>query len=60
MPTITEHSTLEEVAAIVSDALENAGITATLSGGSADTIYTDNKYLSRDLDFVTSAMVADL
>lgn len=60
MPEITEESTVEEVAAIVSDALDNAGITATLSGGSAVTIYSDNAYLSRDLDFVTSAMVADL
>lgn len=60
MPEITEQSSLEEVAAIVSDALDNAGITATLSGGSAVTIYSNNQYLSRDLDFVTSAMVADL
>ncbi len=60
MPEITEQSTVEEVAAIVSDALENAGITAILSGGSAVTIYSNNQYLSRDLDFVTSAMVADL
>ena len=60
MPEITEHSTLEEVAAIVSYALDKAGITATLSGGSAVSIYSDNAYLSRDLDFVTSAMIADL
>lgn len=60
MPEITEQSAVEEVAAIVSDALENAGITATLSGGSAVTIYSENAYLSQDLDFVTSAMVADL
>jgi hypothetical protein len=57
---ITERSSVEEVAAIVSDALEDAGITATLSGGSAVTIYSNNAYLSRDLDFVTSAMVDDL
>lgn len=60
MSEITEQSTVEEVAAIVSDALENAGIVATLSGGSAVTIYSNNQYLSRDLDFVTSAMIADL
>lgn len=60
MPEITEKSTVEQVAAIVSDALDNAGITATLSGGSAVTIYSDNAYLSRDLDYVTAAMVADL
>lgn len=57
---ITEECTVEQVAAIVSDALDKAGITATLSGGSAVTIYSDNAYLSRDLDFVTAAMVADL
>jgi hypothetical protein len=45
---ITAQSTIEEVAAIVSDALESAGITATLSGGSAVTIYSNNQYLSRD------------
>ncbi|MGI9290571.1 MAG: hypothetical protein ACR2QG_04735 [Gammaproteobacteria bacterium] len=60
MPEITEKSTLEEVAAIVSDALENAGILATLTGGSAVTIYSDNQYLSHDLDFVTAAVVDDL
>lgn len=60
MAQITEQSTVEVVAAIVSDALEKAGITATLSGGSAVTIYSNNAYLSRDLDFVTSAMVDDL
>ena len=60
MPEITENSTLEEIAAVVSDALEKAGITATLSGGIAVTIYTENEYLSRDLDFVTAAMNADL
>ena len=60
MPEITKHSSLEETAAIVSDALGKAGIIATLSGGSAVTIYTENEYLSRDLDFVTSAMVGNL
>lgn len=60
MSKITERSSLVDVAAIVSDALDIAGITATLSGGSAVTIYSDNAYLSRDLDFVTAAMIADL
>ena len=60
MSVITVQSTVEEVAAIVSSALERAGITATLSGGGAVTIYSNNEYRSRDLDFVTSAMIADL
>ena len=35
MPEISEQSSLEDVAAIVSDALDAAGIVATLSGGSS-------------------------
>jgi len=57
---ITKESTVADVAAIVSQALEEAGITATLSGGSAVTIYSINKYQSHDLDFVTAAAIADL
>ena len=57
---IDEHTSLEELAAIVSEALESAGITATLSGGAAVSIYSDNKYESEDLDFVTAAMVDEL
>lgn len=57
---ITETSSLPEIAVIVSEALQRAGITATLSGGSAVTIYTQNDYLSNDLDFVTSAMIHEL
>jgi len=60
MSNITEQSTLPEVAAIVSEALMESGIIATLSGGSAVSIYTENKYLSHDLDFVTAAMIAEL
>lgn len=60
MSAITGHSTLLEVAALVSEALQNAGIAATLSGGSAVSIYTENAYQSRDLDFVTAALVDDL
>ena len=57
---INKNTTLLEIAAIVSDALENAGITATLSGGAAVSIYTNNRYQSVDLDFVTAALVNDL
>jgi len=45
---------MAEVAAIVSAALEDSDITATLSGGAAVTIFSDNAYESADLDFVTS------
>ena len=45
---------MAEVAAIVSAALEDSHITATLSGGAAVTIFSDNADESADLDFVTS------
>lgn len=60
MADITEKSSLLEVATIVSETLSQAGITATLSGGGAVTIYSDNAYQSHDLDFVTAAVIADL
>ena len=60
MAEITKHSTLLEVAATISDALRDAGISATLSGGAVVSIYTDNEYLSKDLDFVTAAMNDEL
>ncbi|MCZ6710098.1 MAG: hypothetical protein O7B25_07035 [Gammaproteobacteria bacterium] len=55
MSIITADTSIEELAAIVSQALEAAGITATLSGGGAVSVYTENLYLSKDLDFVTAA-----
>jgi hypothetical protein len=60
MAKIRKDSSLVEVAAIVSQALSKAGIAATLSGGGAVAIYSDNKYQSHDLDFVTAAMIAEL
>ncbi len=57
---ITKKTTLTELAAIVSDALEREGIIATLSGGSVVSIYTENRYVSEDLDFVTVALVKQL
>jgi hypothetical protein len=57
---ITSATTLAELASIVSEALQAAGIVATLSGGSAVSLYTQNRYESEDLDFVTTAMLEDL
>lgn len=57
---ITEKTSLTEFAGIVSDALEKQGIIATLSGGAAISIYTNNRYVSEDLDFVTVALVREL
>ena len=51
---------MEELAAILSQALEQAGITATLSGGGAVSIFTKNEYQSTDLDFVTAASRKEL
>ena len=59
-PSITTKTTLIELAALVSEALEAAGIVATLSGGSAVSAYTENRYESEDLDFVTTALLEDL
>jgi hypothetical protein len=57
---ITAKTSLQEVAAIVSEALERHGIMATLSGGAAVSLYTNNRYMSEDLDFVTSALAREL
>lgn len=59
-PRITATTTITELAAIVSEALEAAGIIATLSGGSAVSAYTENRYESADLDFVTTALLEEL
>jgi hypothetical protein len=60
MAEITRATSLQELAVIASEALELAGIIATLSGGSAVSIYSDNRYQSHDLDFVTLAAPARL
>jgi hypothetical protein len=51
---IDETLPVAELAAVVSEALESAGLDAVLSGGSVVTIYSDNEYESFDLDFVTT------
>ena len=59
-PSITGKTTMTELAALVSEELEEAGIVATLSGGSAVSVYTENRYESEDLDFVTTALLEEL
>ena len=59
-PSITRKTTMTELAALVSEALEAAGIVATLSGGGAVSAYTENRYESEDLDFVTTALLEEL
>lgn len=60
MATINADTGVEELAAIISQTLEAAGITATLSGGGAVSLYTDNQYQRKDLDFVTTASHKEL
>ena len=43
---------LKEFAILISDHLSRNGIDAVLSGGACVSIYTKNKYISYDLDFV--------
>jgi len=55
MAEITSNTSLQELAATISQHLEAQGLVATLSGGAAVSIYTNNRYQSYDLDFVSSA-----
>jgi hypothetical protein len=57
---ITRRSTVRNVAAQVSQALHDAGITAVLTGGGAVSIYSANRYRSYDIDFVTAASQREL
>jgi hypothetical protein len=57
---INAKTTPTELAARVSQTLEAAGIKATLTGGGAVGIYTDNEYKSDDLDFVTAERTGPL
>lgn len=47
-----EKMSLRDLALYVSDHLRKHGVDAVLSGGACVTIYTENKYISYDLDFV--------
>ena len=55
MSRISRDRDVSEIATLVSEALEKSGVGAVLSGGAAVSIYTNNAYVSRDLDFVSSA-----
>ncbi|MBN1115135.1 MAG: hypothetical protein JXA66_07325 [Oligoflexia bacterium] len=57
---ITAKTTLEELAFIVSGALQKHGIKATLTGGGVVSIYTENKYQSYDLDFVSEDPIKNI
>ncbi len=50
---ISKKTTIGELGAIVCEGLKKAGIDCFLSGGAVVSIYTNNKYESFDLDFVS-------
>lgn len=49
---LDRRSTLLDVIAVVSAALERAGIDAVLTGGASATVHSRGAYLSHDLDFI--------
>ncbi len=53
MKKITAKITIKELAGVVSKHLRSKGLQATLVGGAAVTIYSNNEYQSRDLDFIS-------
>ena len=55
MSTINPETSLLEIAVRVSEALVDAKIPAVLGGGGAVTQYSNNEYMSKDLDFITVA-----
>jgi hypothetical protein len=50
---INTKMTLSDLAFIVYQALKDGGIDAVLSGGAVVSVYSKNKYESRDLDFIS-------
>ncbi len=60
MGEVNADTTLEELAAVVSSALQEADIDAVLGGGGAVAIYSTGEYMSKDLDFVTSERNANI
>jgi len=55
MTKITTKTTIAELGALVCEALKKTGIDVFLSGGAVVSIYTQNRYESFDLDFVSLA-----
>ena len=53
MSDITQDTSMCEIATLVSEALEAAGVSAVLGGGGAVSQYSDNEYMTTDLDFIT-------
>ncbi|MCP5090549.1 MAG: hypothetical protein GY949_06485 [Gammaproteobacteria bacterium] len=53
MSSITHETSMLEIATLVSEALEAAGVSAVLGGDGAVSQYSDNEYMTTDLDFIT-------
>lgn len=56
MSEIREDLPIEELAALVCSTLERHGVRVVLSGGSVVSIYADNAYQSKDLDFIQTGL----
>ncbi len=52
---ISRKMTIGEFAAIISSYLQSKGISTVLTGGAVVSIYTENKYMSYDADFISPA-----
>lgn len=55
-----QHISIKDLAAIVTRKLSEKNIDVTLVGGACVSIYTKNKYLSYDLDFVSHATLKEI
>ncbi|HOW51620.1 MAG TPA: hypothetical protein PLV42_06215 [bacterium] len=60
MKKITAKTTIKDLALIVCGALKKNGIDAVLTGGAVVSIYTENRYRSNDLDFISSASMKEI
>jgi len=54
------HITLKDLASLVSGKLKEKGIDAILVGGACVSIYTENRYQSFDLDFISHAAIKEI
>lgn len=52
---ISNKMSIGEFAALVASHLEVRGVSTVLTGGAVVSIYTENKYMSYDADFISSA-----
>ena len=55
-----KHIDIKDLAAIVSEKLREKNIDSLIVGGACVSIYTDNKYLSHDIDFISHATLKQL